>query len=281
VPDPLTAQLADRRPGRLVAAIILMSIIVFGSLLVRPAIAAAADPVKVVIVVGPVEGTTAKNIRTAKAYAALARSYGATVVEVYSPRATWSRVKAAAKGANVFIYLGHGNGYPSPYGPFSATRRNGMGLNKSSGHGNSNVKYYGQTYMKTGLDLASNSVVLLNHLCYASGNSEPGRAKPSKTTAKKRADGYATGFLRTGARAVFANGHGSLTSILTDIFTTDKTVGQMFQDDHAFDGGQDFKFASKKTSWATVWMDPMTKKRYYHSIVGRLTVTATQIREGS
>jgi hypothetical protein len=281
VPDPITAAFALRRPGRLAAAVMLVSIIVFGGVAVRPATTAAADPVKVVIVVGPVEGNTAKNVRTAKAYAALARSYGAAVVEVYSPKATWSKVKAAAKGANVFIYLGHGNGYPSPYGPFSAARRNGMGLNKSSGHGNSNVKYYGQSYMQSGLDLASNSVVLLNHLCYASGNSEPGRAKPSKSTAMKRVDGYATGFLRAGARAVFANGHGSLTSILTDIFTTDKAVGQIFQDDHAFDGGRDFTFASKRNPWATVWMDPMTKKRYYHSFVGRLKLTATQIREGS
>ena len=31
-------------------------------------------------------------------------------VEIYSPNATWSKVKAAAQGANVLIYLGHGNG---------------------------------------------------------------------------------------------------------------------------------------------------------------------------
>jgi hypothetical protein len=74
VPDPITAAFALRRPGRLAAAVMLVSIIVFGGVAVRPATTAAADPVKVVIVVGPVEGNTAKNVRTEKAYAALERS---------------------------------------------------------------------------------------------------------------------------------------------------------------------------------------------------------------
>ena len=52
----------------------------------------------------------------------------------------------------------------------------------------------------------------------------------------QRADGYGTGFLRTGARAMFATGNGSLTSVLADLFTSDKTVAQMFQDDWAFTG---------------------------------------------
>ena len=110
----------------------------------------AASQVKVVIVVGPVEGSTAKYIDHARGYAAHARAYGAAVTEVYSPRATWTAVKAAAVGANIFIYLGHGNGYPSPYGAFSSLRKNGLGLNASYNPGNSNVKYWGQYYMRTG-----------------------------------------------------------------------------------------------------------------------------------
>jgi hypothetical protein len=269
----------DRLRG-LVALPILALVVAFGGLAASPASAAAATTVKVVVIVGPVEGSTAKYVSTARSYAALARSYGATVVEVYSPRATWAKVKTAARGANILIYLGHGNGYPSPYGPMSGERRNGMGLNSSYNHGNSNVKYYGQTLMRSGLDLDRNSVVLLNHLCYASGNSEPGRKLPTLSIAKQRADGYATGFLRTGARAEFANGHGSLSPIITDLFTTDKTMGQIFQDDRSFSGAHDFKFTSKHTSWATVWMDPSSKSHYYHSVVGKLTLTATQVRAG-
>jgi hypothetical protein len=267
------------RPVQLIVLAVLALALAFGAMLTSPARSNAAAAVKVVIVVGPVEGDTAHYKDTAKSYAALARSLGATVTEVYSPNASWTKVKSAAKGANIFIYLGHGNGYPSPYGPFSAARRNGMGLNSALGHGNSNVKYRGQTYMKT-LGLAPNAVVLLNHLCYASGNSEPGRAKPSHKTAKQRVDGYAAGFLRSGAKAVFANGHGSLSSLITDLLTTDKTVWQMFHDDRAFDGAHDFGFASTKISWATAWMDPQSGGRYYHSVVGLPGLTATQVRGG-
>ncbi len=275
---------AQRASGHHVnrVAVLLILALIIGSvgLAAHPTSIAAGSPVKVVIVVGPVEGNTAKYISIARGYAALARSYGASVTEVYSPKATYTQVTKAAVGANIFIYLGHGNGYPSPYGAFSSLRKNGMGLNSSSGHGNSNVKYWGQTYMRTGLHLATNSVVLLNHLCYASGDSEPGRANPSKSVASQRADGYGTGFLRTGAKAVFANGNGSLSSIITNLFTTDKTVGQIFQSDYSFSGARDFSFKSKHTSWATVWLDPKAPGRYYHSVNGRLTLTAAQVRAG-
>ena len=142
------------------------------------------------------------------------------------------------------------------------------------------VKYWGQYYMRTGLNLARNSVVLLNHLCYASGNSEPGRKLPTKAVAMQRADGYGTGFLRTGAKAVFATGNGGLNKVLSDLFMTDKTVGQIFQDDYVFTGEGDFKFASAKTSWSTVWMDPRSAGKYYHAVSGNLGLTASQVRAG-
>lgn len=239
-----------------------------------------AGGVKVTIIVGPVESSTDRYRDHARGYADLARSLGATVVEVYSPNATWKRVKAAARGANILIYLGHGNGSPSPYGAFSPLRRNGMGLNATAGNGNRNVKYYGQWWMNHRLDLAKDSVVLLNHLCYASGNSEPGRKLPSTSTAKQRADGYGSGFFRAGARAVFANGHGSLSSIIVDLLTSDKNVGQIFQDDPAYDGGRDWKFGSAKTSFSTVWMDPESKGRYYHAVSGKLGLDASAVRAG-
>ena len=161
---------------------------------------------KVVVVVGPAGSSTSKYIVNARRYASQARSYGAKVVELYSPNATWTRVKAAAQGANVLIYLGHGNGSPSPYGPFSALTRDGLGLNSSAGHGNYNVKYWGEYYIRTYIRLAPNAVVILNHLCYASGNSEWGAANPTKAVAMQRVDNFGAGFLRANARAVFAEG---------------------------------------------------------------------------
>ena len=72
-------------------------------------------------------------------------------------------------------------------------------------------------------------MVILNHLCYASGNSEPGRANPTKSVAMQRVDDFGAGFLRAGARAVFANGKDSVASIITALLTTNQTMAQIFQ----------------------------------------------------
>ncbi len=277
---PSGAQRASsHRSLRLLAMSVLALVIAVGGLSATATPAAAAG-VKVVVVVGPVGSSTGNYIKSAKKYAAQARSYGAQVVELYSPKATWTRVKAAAKGANIFIYLGHGNGHPSPYGAFYADRKDGLGLNRASGEGNSNLKYYGESYIKKRLDLARNSVVILNRLCYASGNSEWGRANPAKSTAKKRADNYGAGFLAAGAKAVFANGIDSISSILRSLLKTNRTMAQVFKADPAWTGTRDFTFASSRTSGARVWMDPYAAKRYYHSLVGDFSLTAAQVRAG-
>ena len=56
--------------------------------------------------------------------------YTSNVVRVYSPNATASKVKAAVAGASIIVYLGHGNGWPSPYtyDP-NYTTKDGFGLN--------------------------------------------------------------------------------------------------------------------------------------------------------
>ena len=45
---------------------------------------------------------------------------------------------------------------------------------------------------------------MFRHLCYASGNSEPGLPEGSTSDAIQRVDNYAAGFLRAGAKAVVA-----------------------------------------------------------------------------
>lgn len=239
---------------------------------------AAAAGMKVVIIVGPVGSNTSNYITNAKRYASQARSYGATVVEIYSPNATWAKVRAAAQGAKVLIYLGHGNGHPSPYGSFSRYTKDGMGLNKSAGNGNSNTKYWGEYYMYTYLKLAPNAVVILNRLCYASGNSEWGRANPTKSVAKQRVDNYGAGFLRTGAKAVFAEGITNASYVLYGVFRTTRTIGAIFQSSSNWDGAYDFKFASARTPGYTAWMDPYAPGRYYRSVIGNLGLGARTIR---
>ncbi len=246
-----------------------------GGLAAQPQDVSAAGK-KVVIVVGPVGSQTANYIYNAKKLAAQARSYGAMVYEIYSPHATWARVKKYAQGANLFIYLGHGNGYPSPYGAFSKYSKDGLGLNAYDG--SSSHKYYGEYYVDHYLQFAPNAVVILNRLCYASGNSEPGMSLPTKATAIKRVDNFGAGFLRTGARAVFAEGIASASYILYGLFKTSRTIKQIFWSDPTRSGAADFSFASSRTPGKTAILDPKSAGRYYRSVIGDLGMTAATWR---
>ena len=265
------------RALRLIAVAALASVMAIGGLAIQPRVAAAAGT-KVVIVVGPAGSRTGDYIYNAKKLASQARSYGATVYEIYAPHATWARVKSLSQGANIFIYLGHGNGYPSPYGAFSKYSKDGLGLDATDG--SFRVKYYGEYYVDTYLNFAPNSVVILNRLCYASGNSEPGLTLPSRWTAIKRVDNFGAGFLRTGARAVFAEGHGSAAYILYSLFKTDRTIKQTFWADPSQFGQYDLTFSSTRTLGRHAIMDPSGAGRYYRSVIGDLGMSAATWRSG-
>lgn len=254
------------------AAILAAFLLATASTATAPSARAATS--KVVIVVGPVGSETSSYRDGARRLADQARSYGASVTEVYSPNATWPKVAAAAAGANVLVYLGHGNGWPSPYYPYSADSKDGMGLNATAGDGNANIKYYGEAYMAR-LDLVPNAVVMLNRLCYASGNNEWGAGNPTKATAIKRVDNYGAGFLRAGASAVFASGISSVSYVLRGLFTgrADLTMKQLFWTDPARTGTYRLGFGSVRTPGATAQMDPYAPSRYYRSVIGKLATT--------
>ena len=276
---PFPTKGAQRASGhrslRLTVSLVVAVIFAGVGLAATPTPADAAG-MKVVIVVGPAGSSTSNYISNAKKLAAQARTYGASVYEVYSPNATWAKVKSVAQDANVFIYLGHGNGYPSPYGAFSKYTKNGLGLNTSAG--SSRHTYYGEYYLYTSIKFAPNAVVILNRLCYASGNNEWGAGYPSKSTAIQRVDNYGAGFLRANARAVFAEGIDSTSYILHGLFRTERSMRQIFWSDPAADGRYDFSFASSRTPGKHALMDPLGASRYYRSIVGDLDMTALEWR---
>jgi hypothetical protein len=260
---------------------------VFAALLVATAIhatapAAAAATRKVVIVVGPVGSATENYRDNARTLASQARSYGASVTTIFSPYATWSRVRDAVHGANVLIYLGHGNGWPSPYAPFSTTSKDGLGLNATYGNGNSNTKYFGEYYMAR-LGLAANAVVILNRLCYASGNNEWGAGNPTKATAIKRVDNYGYGFLHGGARAVFASGITSVGYVLRALFrgSSSMTMSQVFWSDPKETKTYRFSFTGIRTGGTHALMDPYAPNRYYRSVIGFLGTTVGAWRSGT
>ena len=130
------------------------------------------------MVVGPSGAATNRYRTEARAAASLARQYTPDVTEIYSPNATWPAVRKALQGASLVIYMGHGNGWPSKYrDSLYPPTQNGFGLNPSPGGNDHTHQYFGEAPIAEDVHLAKNAVVLLNHLCYASGNSEPGLAE--------------------------------------------------------------------------------------------------------
>ena len=234
---------------------------------------------KVVLVVGPVGSSTAGYIADARRLAAQVREYGAAVTELYSPNATWARVVAATKGANLLIYLGHGNGWPSPY-PGIPAFTNGMGLNASAGQGNANVRYYGATYVEADIHLAPDAVVILNHLCYASGNNEWGAGNPTKAVAIERVDNYGSSFMKAGAKAVFAEGITDPAYLLDGLFHSSDSMSELFWSSPSATHQWSFTFDSKTIDGATALMDPYAPNRYYRSVIGDLSTTAADWRAG-
>jgi putative cell wall-binding protein len=230
--------------------------------------AAPLSTKKVVIIVGATHGSTEGYRNTADSIYAEAIKHSSNVIKIYSPNATWAAVKPAMTGASIVVYLGHGNGWPSPYtyDP-NYTTKDGLGLNATAGNGDSNTKYYGEPSLAT-VDLAPNAVVLLNHLCYASGNSEPGHAAPTLSVAMQRVDNYGAGFIKAGAKAVIAEGHGSINGMIRDLFTTHQSVVDVWRNQSNYHDNE-FSFSSSRSgSSFRAYMDPDSSSGgYYRSIV--------------
>lgn len=188
----------------------------------------AAEPQtvpKVVLVVGPSGAATDRYRAESRAAADLARTFTPDVTELYSPNATWPEVKDALQGASLVIYMGHGNGWPSRYRDelFGGTQ-NGFGLNATQGDGDGTHQYFGESRIAAEVRLAPNAVVLLHHLCYASGLSEPGLPEGTLDEARRRIDNYAAGFIAAGASAVIAEAYAAPTHLVRAVLGTRRSI---------------------------------------------------------
>jgi len=219
--------------------------------------AATGSGAKVVIVVGPTGGATDAYLDDARAAAAAARQWTDQVVELYTPDATWDAVASALQGASIVVYMGHGNGFPSPHAnAMDADTQNGLGLNPPGGGRLTPTSYYGEGMLAEQVRLAPSAVVILAHLCYAGGSSEAGLPDPTPSVARQRADNFAAGFLAAGARAVIADAwYGSSAYYIDRVFSTQAPVGEIFRTAPSANGAGD-ESASVRSPGASLLLDP-------------------------
>ena len=272
-----------RRLVSVVALVVVMlaSAGVAGSNIVR----AVPGPLKAVFIVGPTHDLTDSNLQEAETLAQVAESYGMDVRRVFHPNATWDNVMANVQGANLVVYMGHGYGWPSPYPPFREKYQDGIGINEYEGGPMTDPDYYGGKLIRENWHLAPNAIVLLNHLCYAAGDGEPGMAIPSWDIARQRVDNMAAGYLTAGARAVFAYSIQRYIKTLGLLFTTNETIDDIFKTPGAHPrayygwiGADPRYFDSVRVPGARNLLDPDPADGFLRAVSGDLTMTAAQWR---
>jgi hypothetical protein len=262
--------------GSVIVVVTLLALAMAGSLMPGSVLAARAAP-KVVLIVGPVGSATDGYRRLAEEAAVAAARYTPNVVRIYSPDATWSAVRQALQGASIVLYLGHGNGWPSRYRDsiYPATQ-DGFGLNPTAGAGDSH-QYFGEDVIGREVKLARHAVVILSHLCYASGNSEPGLDEGPLEVGQQRVDNYAAGFIRAGADAVIADSYLRPAYYVSSILAGKGTIDRIWRTAPSFNGNL-LQYASIRSKGYVAEMDPDTPTHGFHrSIVLRAGLAAANV----
>jgi putative cell wall-binding protein len=252
---------------------------------------ASAAGEKVVIIVGPTGDLTAPYRNTGDSIAATAQAAGATVVKVYSPNATWANVRAAVNGANIIVYLGHGNGYPNPYSATENTDRvNGWGVNKVAGGGGggdyeSNMVYCGEQallgtlsssnprypYCAGGITPAPGFVMIYNKACYTPGAGETGDANEAMAFERVRHFSYPAH--RLGGSAYFATDLGNGASVIIDLILRfpNAPYGEIAASATGYDGAAQRRFGHPDLPGREVWIQrtsAMGRMDYWYAFAG-------------
>ncbi len=245
-------------------------------------VAAARPAVKVAIIVGPVGGLTDLYRSIGSAAAREARRWTDDVVTVFSPDATWPRVKAALRGASIVVYLGHGNGWPSPYrDALYPPTQNGLGLNPVAGADDSAHQYFGEAFLAREARLAQGAVVLLHHLCYASGNSEPGVPEGTLDVGRQRVDNYAAGWVKAGAQAVVADTYGDPAGYIRAVLGGSASIEQVWRTAPTFHDHV-IAFTSQRSPGYRALMDPTNASTgFYRSLVVQPGLATGQVLAGA
>jgi len=249
--------------------------------------AAGEEPMKAVVVVGPTHSLTTRYLGYGRAMADAAEAQGMDVRRIFHPYATKKRVKKHAQGADLFIYVGHGNGWPSPFPPFQEATKNGLGLNPMEGdRTTSRVRYFGADWLKEKIQLAPDAVVILSHLSYASGNASSGMPIPTRKVAVGRIDNFANGFLAIGARAVWALGWQPGADVIDALHEEEATMDAIFTTSYreginplnGWMGEDPGYYDSVRTAGAEIHIDPSARYGYLRALSGDLAFSTNEWR---
>ena len=286
--------------NRIRFALIAALTLVASQLAVAPVGAVVAQ--KLVIIVGPTGAQTDSYRSKGDDIATVAEAAGATVVKVYSPNATWAAVKDAVNGANIVLYLGHGNGFPSPYSSTENTDRvNGWGLNRTTTNGDgdnwgSTMVYCGEKALLGTLTSASTAqwaycggstntdgitpapswVMIYSNACYAPGASEGWDVPATEAVAMQRVRNYSYPGLLLGGGAYFASDMGAQGLVDTILRNPGMAFGAIAESANGYDLSRQRHYAHPDLAGTRIWIqntgDP-TSGNYFLAYAGHPDLT--------
>jgi hypothetical protein len=275
----MTAVVVPRRIV-LIAGVVL----VIGALLAGPA--AAAEPrahYRIALIVGPVgEMITPWYIAEAERIADAAEASGAEVARAYSPNATAERVLAAVEGAQIIVYFGHGNGFPSPYGSVLLPDRvDGWGLQGPGAVGthadqwqNDTLRFYGEEWIRSHARPAPGFVMIYSNTCYAAGAPELWMPPAQEADARLRVENYSRPILQLGGSAYFASDYNGSAARLVAAMLADPTTpfGDLFAADPRFSQPALTRLPDRAFPQGEVWLhraaDDHGRMDYWYAFAG-------------
>ena len=153
--------------------------------------------------------------------------------------------------------MGHGNGWPSPLPqhPLSADPERLRAQPQPPAATTTSTSTSARAAIGAQIQLAKNAVVLLNHLCYASGNTEPGLAEGTLDQARQRVDNFAAGFIQAGASAVLAEAYAQ-PELLPRLVLGSRAPSMRSGGDAPNANGNAFAFESVRSPGYVAQMDP-------------------------
>src|SRR5688572_13299909 len=125
--------------------------------------------------------------------------------------------------------------------------------------------------------MAKNAVVQLNHLCYASGNTEPGIAEGTLAMARQRVDNFAAGFIKAGAAAVIAEAYASPNHMVRTVLAGQRSIETAWRKAPSANGNA-FAFESSRSNGYVAQMDPeRNSSGFSRSIVLKRGLTSASV----
>ena len=204
----------------------------------------ALPPLKAVLVVGPLDEdgpqTSSEKFKMDTVADEL-ESHGVMVHRFYTPNDDWEQIKTAARGAQFFLYRGHGVYQP----PMPYPTVGGLALHD---------RFILPDTIRSDLELAPGAIVMLFG-CFTAGTSALDEGGISSEEAQRRVSEYSAPFVDAGAAGYYANWFDDAFQQLVHYLFQGMTLGQAYESFYDHDLAAVERYAYPNHSELSMWLN--------------------------